>query len=239
MTYLQFRNKLVRKVRRTDFTATCDDIHVIVNSARHNVQSRHNFSGMEASGRFQNALAENDYRFAVPCSFKEIIDLRVLDSDDNIRVVLAKEVDRAKFNRLVVLDQVQWAIENYKDTLILIDLTGIEGFPLVYSMWSDAIEVFPKVGAQCAGNYLWMAFYRYLDQDMAGLAGEIDTYSDFLFQEQEPLTFNAAMMEAGLHFKDEEMVDKWAGLYEQGLLSLYKNEIAKKEAGRAGGCFGD
>ena len=236
MTSLEFRQWVVRRIRRSDITTTSDALYDAIKIARSEIQKSLDLKGMEFQGKYSEPLAVGDYRFEIPPGFREEVSIRIHDPNENLKIVLAKEPNREKFVRLVTIDTVSWLTYEYKNSIIIMSNEGIEGFPLIYNIWNDVLELFPKVAGNAVGNYLWMDYYGYLPDD---LSGQSDVYEDILLDEFKELLFYRTMMELALDLKDAETVDRYSVLYSAALVRANSLLVHKREAGYDGGCLGD
>ena len=235
MTSLEFRQWVVRRLRRSDITTTSGALYDAIRIARSEIQKNLSLKGMEFQAKYVLPLAENDYRFALPSGFREEVSVRIHDADENLKIVLAKEPNREKFVRLVTIDTVSWITYEYRNSIIIMSNEGIEGFPLIFNIWNEVLESFPKVGGTAVGNYLWMDYYGYLLDD---ISGEVDSYEDTLLNEFKDLMFYRTMMELALDLKNAETVDRYNALYTTALIRANTLLVQKREAGYDGGCRG-
>lgn len=226
MTFLQFREWLVSRLRRSDITATSSHLYDAIAVARRDIQIALDLPDMEAYTHY--TLSTGDASIDLPDAFKKEESLLIKDQSGNLEVILVKEPDRKKFNSLTVFGAVDWLRYGGDKLITVLDPQGIEGYPIIYNIWGNEIFLFPKVGAPANGHELWIYYYAFLPSDLSGAA---DSYTDCLFDQFAHLMFYRTMQELGLNLKDGEMVDRYALMYNNELMKVNAYLASMKESG--------
>lgn len=235
MTHLEFRTWIVDTINRTDVVVTSAHLHRWIASARRYIQQHFNFIGMEEVDETLT-LAADQTQISPPSDFKEEDSIRILGSDGNPTVIMAKERSRHKFRRLVLIVSATAVQNMYKDLLIFFDTTGIVGYPLIYNIWKGKIEIFPKASGEAVGKTISIDYHAYRQFDLSGLpagAGptQMDGWTDFLFEDIVDLTYYKTLMETGPFLRDNEQLEAWAVLFKDKESQLLREEIGKEQTG--------
>lgn len=245
MNYLQFRQELVSYINQDNVVVTSSHLHTWIAKARRHIQRRYNFEWMQKTAaeftltdqlKTKNlsdfSLTEN----GVIVSVKDVVSLRITDTDVDRTplVILAKEPDRMKFNRMVAVASSLISIHDYSDLLVLIDNTGIEGFPLIYNNWGRAIKLFPKVSGKAVGKFLQLDFMGTYASDLSSLpagagAAQVDGYEDFLFDQLYDVTYYRALLEGMPWLRQHAEMKTWADLYQEALNAVVVDMTERDE----------
>lgn len=235
MTYLEFRQWVADDINRTNVTATSAHLHRWIRTARRDIQRRYSFKDMEEI--YEVALIQNQESIGTPTGFKSEKTIRITDqSTGEPIIILDKEPDRAQFRRLVAVSEAQAILRIYKSVIVLFDTTGIEGYPLLYNIWRNQIDIFPKVGSQAEARTFSMDFYQYRQFDLSTLpagsgGGQIDGFEDFLLDEYAELTFYRTMMEAVKWLREEERLPIQERYFQDAIASSINVDIDKDVEG--------
>lgn len=235
MTHLQFRQWIVDTVNRTDVVVTSAHLHRWIASARRYIQQHFNFMGMEEIDE-TGTLTDAQIQISPPSDFKQEDSLRILATNGDPTVVMAKERSRNKFRRLVLISSAQAVQNMYKDLIIFFDTMGIEGYPLIYNIWKGKIEIFPKASGDAIGKTVSLDYFAYRQFDLSTLpagagATQMDGWEDFLFQDIVDLTYYRALIESGPFLRDNEQIEAWAILFKDKEAQLLREEIGKEQTG--------
>lgn len=243
MTYLQFRQWVVDAVNRTDLIVTSVAIHRAIASARRAIQQRAILSGMESS--FQYTLINGDDHIELTNIglIKQEQIVRILDSDNNVIVILDKQPDIKVFKKLMTVDYAAVLLEQYRNLVVLFDTTGVEGYPLIYNIWAGKLQWFPPVSGGAVGKILDIQYYKYFTFDLSTLAAgtgptQMDGYEDFLFDSLANVTYYRTLMELSPYTRNMNEYSIWKELDMGGMLTLVAEDIAKQESGTSTQCMG-
>jgi hypothetical protein len=220
----QFKTWFAGALNREDVPASSSTIDVWIQTARRQIQQKHDYKFMEASCRvpFFNGATGT----LAPSDIKRLESLQVVDSNNKLIFIPHYERSRAKFHQLTQLPSDQALVMDPR-VIIVADTTVTDlGYPLVVNWYANKFWWFPAVSNQAVGKYLYGDYIKYLPFDVSSRG---DDYEDALFDEGVDAVFNRVLIAASPWFRDQLQYQQLKELYQDAESRLATADVAKND----------